>query len=163
MLHHIGEDGADRAFERLGILPGGERHGRIGDAGLRQRIEREVRIERLALRYEAEEREAAAVEDVREHIERGEVATVEARRAHRDHRHAVRLIGAHAEGGGVRRTEPHRGPPRQLPRPDVAEEPLHFEQGGSRIDVAGDHQDGVVRRIPRVMKLLQHCPGGGVE
>ena len=162
-LHDVREDGADGALQRLGILPGGERYGRIGDAGLRQRSQLEVRVERLALRHEAEEREAAAVEDIGEHVESGEVATVEARCAHRDHCRAIRLVRTHGEGGGMRLAEAHLWALGQLLRPDGAEKPLHLEQGGSRIDVTGDHQDGVVRRIPAVMELLQHCRGRGVE
>ena len=99
----------DGAFERLGILPATKdtwrRRCRPGAAD-RARSPRRVPCPEVRGRRAR----SGGCRARPEHIERGEVATVEAGRADRDHRHAVRLIGAHAEGGGVRRVEPHRGP-----------------------------------------------------
>src|SRR6185312_439925 len=129
VLDDLGEDRADVTRERLRVLAGGERNGRIGDPGLGEWIERKVRLQCFALWHETEEREASTVEDVREHLERSEIGAVEPGCPDREHGEAVRLIGAQAERGGMRRSEPYLGARRQLLRPDVAKELLHLEQG----------------------------------
>ena len=57
----------------------------------------------------------------------------------------------------------HRRARRQLLRPDVAEQAAHLTERRLRLDIAGDHEDCVVRRIPRAVEALQHRGGGLLE
>ena len=46
---------------------------------------------------------------------------------------------------------------------NVAKELLDLGDGGGRIHVAHDHQDGVARGVPLLVKVAEHGAGGGVE
>ena len=102
LMGHLGEDGAHRALDRLRIVASGKRHGRIGKARLRQRVEGKLRVDRLALGNQPVEVEAAAAQHIGKHLERRKVGAVEARRTHRDHLRPARTVGIDAE-----RRRPH--------------------------------------------------------
>jgi UDP-2,3-diacylglucosamine pyrophosphatase LpxH len=69
----------------------------IGQAGVRQRIEREFRVDCLALRNQAVQIEAVAAEHVGQHLERREIRAIQPGHAHRDHLRADGPIGIDAE------------------------------------------------------------------
>ena len=51
----------------------------------------------------------------------------------------------------------------QLLRRDVSEQPLHLGERRRGVDVAGDHEERVVRRVPGVVEALQHARRGLLE
>jgi hypothetical protein len=51
----------------------------------------------------------------------------------------------------------------ELFRLDVAEELFDLRQRGLGVDIAGDHQNGIVRGVPGVVKALQHLRRGLLE
>ena len=154
---------AHLALERLGIISGGKGERRVGKCGLRQRIKRELRGHRLALGHEAVEIEAPAAEHVREHLERGEVGIARTRSAQRNHERAAGPVGVQREGRGLHGAQAQLRLGRQFLRRDVPEQQFHLAQGRHRVEVAGDHQDGVVWRVPGVVEALQHARGGFFE
>ena len=46
---------------------------------------------------------------------------------------------------------------------DIAVQLLDLGDGRGRIDIAYDHQDGISRRVPLLVKVMQHGAGGGIE
>ena len=154
---------AHLALERLGVISGGKGEHRVGKGCLRQRIKRELRGHCLALGYQAVQIEAPAAEHVREHLQRGEVGSARTGSAQRNHERAAGPVGVQREGGGSHRAQAHLRLGRQSLRRDVPEQQFHLAQGRHRVEVPGDHQDGVVGRVPGVVEALQHARAGLLE
>src|SRR6267154_1791380 len=152
-----------KALERLGIISGGKGEHRVGKGCLRQRIKRELRGHCLAPRHQAVQIEAPAAEHIREHLECGEVGSAWTGGAQRNHERAAGPVGVQREGYGSHGAQAHLRLGRQFLRRDVPEQQFHLAQGRLRVEVPGDHQDGVVGRVPGVVEALQHARRGLLE
>ena len=140
-----------------------KRDHREAETRLRQRTERKSGLEHFAGRHQLLEIAPLARERRGEHLRGRVVRIVVAGEAKRDDGETVRQIRGEGERARCHRPQLHGGPRGQrLPR-DRAEQGRDLCQRRRRIDLARDDQDRVVRRIPRVVELLQHRSGGPLE
>ncbi len=156
VLQRLREDAPHVCGDRRAV--GAARKGGFpeGEARRRHALDREVGLERLAVRDEREQRSATAREHRRQHASGRVVRPVGTRHAEREQHEAVGSIRRELDALGRHRLEMERGPLRQrLPR-QPAEQSLDGGEDRLGFDVARDHQDRVVRRVPSIVEAAEH-------
>ena len=141
------------------------RKGRLGkaQARLRQKRTTEAGKKRLARHAHGKQVAALGPQRLRQHHGGRIVLVAQTRHAPGPQHQADRVISGQLHGMRRHLPEPESRPFRNRLARYVTEQRLHLGQRGLRIDIACNHQDGVVGCIPAVMKGLQGLGRGLVE
>ena len=93
IAHDLREYRAQLLLQRFVIRARRKLRFRIGEAGLRERIEDKARLDRLALRYQSVESEAVAAEHIGQHFKSRKIRAVQSRNTHGQNLRAGRTVG----------------------------------------------------------------------
>ena len=163
VCHILPDDLPDGLHHGPAILPLGKcRHGKTV-SHLGQCITVKARRERLAFRDKGIEAGALAGQDIRQYHPGGKIGALKPWEPVCDYRQPIGQIRVKLHPGRLEGGQVNRGAARQLFPGDRSEQALDHRQGSLRFDIAHYDQDRVVRRVPVVIKPLEHGAGRFVE
>ncbi len=122
-----------------------------------------MRRQRLAGWHQAIQRASRAAEDIAQDVGGGEIAILQAGHAIGDSQQADREIGRQRQCLRLHRPSADRRMPGHVTPGDVVERGANLRQRLAWLHVAGDHQDGVVWRVPCFVEAPQQGGVGLVE